>query len=89
MHLQLDQYFKKVVLSGADGLHIHKSSIEDLKEVVEKAHKYGSVVDAYIDYPSDLHTFGVLVETLEDVVRVPKEMEAIGVDMIGLMVGLV
>lgn len=83
-----DEDFKKVALSGADGLHIHKSSIEDLKEVVEKAHKYGLLVDAYIGHPSDLHTFGVPAETPEDVARVAKEMEAIGVDMIGLMTGM-
>lgn len=83
-----DEDFKNVALSGADGLHIHKSSIEDLKEVVEKAHKYGLLVDAYIGHPSDLHTFGVPAETPEDVARVAKEMEAIGVDMIGLMTGM-
>lgn len=83
-----DDDFKRIALSGADGLHTHKSSIEDLKEWVEKAHQYGLLVDAYIGHPDDLHTFGVPAETPEDVARVAKEMESIGVDFIGLMTGM-
>jgi len=83
-----DDDFKKISLAGIDGLHTHKSSIEDLKEWVEKAHKYGILVDAYIGHPTDLHTFGVPAETPEDVARIAKEMEAIGVDFIGLMTGM-
>ncbi len=83
-----DDDFKRIALSGADGLHTHKSSIEDLKEWVEKAHQYGLLVDAYIGHPDDLHTFGVPAETPEDVARVAKEMETIGVDFIGLMTGM-
>lgn len=83
-----DDDFKAIAHSGADGLHTHKSSIEDLKTWVEKAHKYGLLVDAYIGHPSDLHTFGVPAETPEDVGRVAKELESIGVDFIGLMTGM-
>lgn len=83
-----DDDFKQIALSGADGLHTHKSSIEDLKEWVAKAHQYGLLVDAYIGHPSDLHTFGVPAESPEDVAKVAKEMEAIGVDFIGLMTGM-
>lgn len=83
-----DEDFKNIALAGADGLHTHKSSIEDLKEWVQKAHKYGLLVDAYIGHPSDLHTFGVPAETKEDVKRVAKQMEEIGIDMIGLMTGM-
>lgn len=83
-----DEDFKKISLAGIDGLHTHKSSIEDLKEWVEKAHKYGLLVDAYIGHPTDLHTFGVPAETPEDVAKVAKEMESIGVDFIGLMTGM-
>ncbi len=75
-------------MSGADGVHIHKSTIEDLKDVVKCAHKYGLLVDAYIGHPTDLHTFGVPAETPEEVAKVAKEMEEIGVDMIGLMTGM-
>lgn len=83
-----DEDFKAIALSGADGLHCHKSSIEDLKEFVGKAHKYGLLVDAYIGHPTDKHTFGVSAETPEDVKKVVKQMEEVGVDMIGLMTGM-
>lgn len=83
-----DEDFKKIALSGADGLHTHKSSIEDLKIWVEKAHQYGLLVDAYIGHPKDLHTFGVPAETAEDVGIVAKKLQDIGVDMIGLMTGM-
>ena len=83
-----DEDFKAIAKSGADGLHTHKSSIEDLKVWVEKAHKYGLLVDGYIGHPSDLHTFGVPAETPEDVTRVAKELENIGVDFIGIMTGM-
>lgn len=83
-----DDDFKKVSLAGADALHTHKSSVRDLKEWVEKAHSYGLLVDAYIGHPTDLHIFGVPAETPEDVARVAKEMEAVGVDFIGLMTGM-
>ena len=83
-----DEDFKKISLAGADGLHTHKSSIEDLKVWVEKAHSYGLLVDAYIGHPSDLHIFGVPAETPEEVANVAKQMESIGVDYIGLMTGM-
>ncbi|ADK31855.1 hypothetical protein WESB_0770 [Brachyspira pilosicoli WesB] len=83
-----DSDFQKISLAGADGLHTHKSSIEDLKELVEKAHKYGLLVDAYIGQPTDLHTFGIPAKTPDDVKNVAKEMEKIGVDFIGLMTGM-
>ena len=83
-----EEDFFKIAMSGADGVHIHKSTIEDLKDVVKCAHKYGLLVDAYIGHPTDLHTFGVPAETPEEVAKVAKEMEEIGVDMIGLMTGM-
>lgn len=80
--------FLFMATSGADGLHTHKSDFDDLEELVNMAHKYGLTVDAYIGHPSDLHTFGIPAETPEDVARVAKRMEEIGVDMIGLMTGM-
>ncbi|HHT8827501.1 TPA: histidine biosynthesis protein [Yersinia enterocolitica] len=77
-----------IAQSGADGLHTHKSSFEDLKELVDLAHKYGLTVDAYIGHPSDLHTFGIAAETPAEVAEVAKKMEELGVDMIGLMTGM-
>lgn len=83
-----EQAFIDLSRAGADGLHTHKSSIEDLQELVEKAHKYGLLVDAYIAHPDDLHTFGIPARTPEEVSSVAKAMEQIGVDFIGLMTGM-
>lgn len=83
-----DEVFISLSKAGADGLHIHKSSLKDLEEVVNKAHKYGLLVDAYIGHPDDLHTFGLPARTPEEVAKVAKDMESIGVDFIGLMTGM-
>ncbi len=74
--------------AGADGLHIHKADISDLKEVVDLAHANGLLVDAYIAHPKDLHLFGIPAESPQEVSEVAKKMESIGVDMIGLMTGM-
>lgn len=83
-----EEDFLKLAQAGVDGLHVHKSTIEDLREVVELAHKYGLLVDAYIGHPDDLHTFGVPARTPEEVKEVALKMEEIGVDFIGLMTGM-
>lgn len=83
-----DQVFLELSRAGADGLHIHKSSLEDLEEVVEKAHKYGLLVDAYIAHPDDVHTFGIPAKDPQEVAKVAAAMENIGVDFIGLMTGM-
>ncbi|NMB01916.1 MAG: histidine biosynthesis protein [Firmicutes bacterium] len=83
-----EQAFLDLSRAGADGLHTHKSSLEDLEELVNKAHKYGLLVDAYIAHPDDLHTFGIPARTPEEVAQVAKAMEGIGVDFIGLMTGM-
>lgn len=83
-----DEAFIKLSTVGADGLHTHKSSLKDLEELVKKAHKYGLLVDAYIGHPDDLHTFGIGARSPEEVAKVAKAMEDIGVDMIGLMTGM-
>ncbi len=83
-----EEDFAMMALAGADGLHTHKSCIEDLAELVEIAHKYGLLVDAYIGKASDLHTFGLPAETPEEVARVAKMMQDAGTDMIGLMTGM-
>lgn len=84
----LEQDFLYLSQQGADGLHTHKSSLKDLEELVSFAHKYGLTVDAYIGHPDDLHTFGLPAKTPKDVAEVAKQMENIGVDMIGLMTGM-
>ncbi|WP_371379589.1 thiamine phosphate synthase [Sporomusa aerivorans] len=83
-----DNDFKLMSEAGADGLHIHKSDLQDLAEIVEKAHYYGLLVDAYIGRSTDLHSFGIPADTPEEVAKVAKEMEKIGVDFIGLMTGM-
>lgn len=83
-----DEDLRLLSISGADGLHTHKSSIEDLADIVELAHRNGLLVDAYIGKASDKHMFGVPAETLEDVAKTAKAMEDIGVDMIGMMTGM-
>ena len=83
-----DEDFKLMSDAGADGLHIHKTSLEDLGDVIEKAHFYGLLVDAYIGRKSDLHPFGIPAETPEEVAKTAIEMEKIGADFIGLMTGM-
>ena len=74
--------------AGADGLHTHKATIEDLKDVVDLAHQNGLLVDAYIAHPADRHLFGIPCETPQDVADTAKRMEDIGVDFVGLMTGM-
>jgi cyclase len=71
--------------AGADGLHTHKSTLEDLQDVVTLAHKYGLVVDAYIADPKDPYPFGIPAANPEDVARVAREMQDTDVDIIGLV----
>lgn len=74
--------------SGADGVHTHKSSLDDLEAWVSATHKYGLTVDAYIAHPSDRHPFGIPAATPEAVASTARAMAEIGVDMIGLMTGM-
>ena len=83
-----DEDFIKMAVAGADGLHCHKTSIEDLKEFCTMAHKYGLLVDGYIGMSTDKHKFGVYADDIESVKRIAREMEDVGVDMIGMMTGM-
>lgn len=83
-----EQDVRLIASAGADGLHVHKADLSDLKDVVELAHGNGLLVDAYIAHPQDLHLFGIPAETPQEVSEVAKKMEQIGVDMIGLMTGM-
>lgn len=80
--------FRLMSEAGADGLHIHKSDLSDLQEIVDMAHRYGLLVDAYIGHSQDLHPFGIPADTADEVAQVAQAMEKIGVDMIGLMTGM-
>lgn len=79
---------RMIAEAGADGLHVHKSDLDDLREIVELAHANGLLVDAYVAHPDDLHPFGIPASTPEEVADTAKKMESIGVDMIGLMTGM-
>lgn len=83
-----DEHAYALSRAGADGIHTHKSTYQDLKDVVELCHKYGMLVDAYIAHPSDRHLFGVPAETPAQVAETAKKMQDIGVDIIGLMTGM-
>lgn len=74
--------------AGADSLHTHKSTLQDLKEVADICHKYGMLVDAYIAHPADRHLFGVPAETPQQVAEIAKGMQDVGIDFIGLMTGM-
>lgn len=84
----LEEDFMSLSQNGADGLHIHKSTLPDLEDVLAMAHKYGLAVDAYIGHPDDLHVFGLPAATPEEVAKTAKRMEDAGCDMIGLMTGM-
>lgn len=83
-----DEDFYQISRAGTDGLHTHKCDLRDLKEIVQKAHYYGLLVDAYIAHPDDKHPFGIPARTADEVAQAAKQMENIGVDMIGLMTGM-
>lgn len=83
-----DEDIFEISRAGADSLHTHKCDLEDLEEIVQKAHYYGLLVDAYIAHPEDKHPFGIPASTPEEVAEAAKQMEQIGVDMIGLMTGM-
>lgn len=83
-----DEDFIKMAVAGADGLHCHKTCIDDLRDFVGMAHKYGLLVDGYIGMSTDKHKFGVFADDTESVRKVAKQMEDVGVDMIGMMTGM-
>jgi pentose-5-phosphate-3-epimerase len=83
-----DEQAYALARAGADGVHTHKSTYEDLKDVVELCHKYGMLVDAYIAHPSDRHLFGIPAERPTQVAETAKRMQDLGVDLIGLMTGM-
>jgi thiamine monophosphate synthase len=56
--------------------------------VVDLAHRYGLLIDAYIAHPTDRHLFGIPCETPKEVAETAKKMQDIGVDFIGLMTGM-
>lgn len=75
--------------AGADGIHVHHSNLDELAEVVDTAHRYGLLVEAYINRSlGPTHPFsymGIPADTPYEVGRAARAMEQIGVDIIGLM----
>jgi len=83
-----ERHFYNLARAGADGLHTHKASFQDLEAWVAVAHRNGLTVDAYIAHPDDRHPFGIEAATPDEVATVARRMEGLGVDMIGLMTGM-
>lgn len=89
----LDEHAYLLSYSGADGLHVHKSTVEDYHAIAELAHKYGMLIDAYISEPPEslnvhLSSYsGVPAATPKEIEQKVKELEDAGADMIGLLTG--
>jgi hypothetical protein len=79
--------------SGADGLHVHKTTIEDYAHIAETAHQYGLLVEAYIGEPEEVNLsnhfgfLGVPAVTPDDVASCVHGLEQAGIDLIGLLTG--
>lgn len=76
----------RIAYAGADCLHTHKSSVEDVVEIAEYAHKAGLLCEAYI---SAYDTFGVQAPTDETLLQAIKDYENAGVDLLGLCTGMI
>ena len=83
-----EEDFRRLSDAGADSIHCHKSSLEDLEELISMAHKYGLLVDCYIGRNTDKHIFGVPAETDEEIIEAIHNLEDIGADFIGMMTGM-
>ena len=90
----LEEHALLLSYSGADGLDVHKASIEDYRTIGELAHKYGMLMAAYIlpkqdvlDIFSSPYFAGIEAETPKHVEKVTKDLEAVGADMVGLVTG--
>lgn len=75
--------------AGADGIHTHQSNLEELAEIVDRAHRYGLLVEGYINrWLGPTHPFsymGIPAETPSQVATAARDMDRIGVDIVGLM----
>jgi cyclase len=79
--------YRQLVEAGADGLHVHKATFEDLMAVVNAAHDSGLLVDAYISDSNDRDSLGIPADSDEAVRDTAVKMEQMGVDFIGLIMG--
>lgn len=75
--------------AGADGIHTHKSDLGEVEELVGIAHRAGLTVEAYVHRDlgkTDPFSYmGLRAETPADVRRAVKDLEGVGVDIVGLM----
>ena len=76
----------RIAQAGADCLHTHKSSIEDVRRIAEYAHNAGLLCEAYI---SAYDTFGVQAPTDESLLAAIHDYEEAGVDLLGLCTGMI
>jgi thiamine monophosphate synthase len=79
--------YHRLAEAGADGLHVHKATFEDLMAVVNAAHGAGLLVDAYISDSNDSDSLGIPADSDEAVCDTAIRMEKMGVDFIGLIMG--
>ena len=75
--------------AGADGIHFHKSDLDELAGLVNIAHRHGLLAEAYINRDlGETHPFsymGIRAESPKDVRTAVRDLEGIGVDIVGLM----
>ena len=75
--------------AGADGIHFHKSDLDELEGLVKIAHAAGLTAEAYVHRDlGPTHPFsymGLRAETPSDVRAAVGDLEKIGVDIVGLM----
>jgi pentose-5-phosphate-3-epimerase len=75
--------------AGADGIHFHKSDVDELEELVRIAHAAGMTAESYVHRDlGPTHPFsymGLPAETPREVGAAVKALEKIGVDIVGIM----
>jgi cyclase len=75
--------------AGGDGIHCHQSSLNELAILADIAHRHGLLVEAYIHrFLGEAQPFsymGIRAETPAEVRQAVRDMESVGVDIVGVM----
>jgi len=75
--------------AGADGIHFHKSDLDELAGLIEIAHANGLLAEAYVNRDlGETHPFsymGLRAETPAEVAAAARDLESAGADIVGLM----
>ncbi len=75
--------------AGADGIHFHKSDVDELRGLIDLAHANGLLAEAYVHRDlGETHPFtymGLAAESTTDVAAATRQLEAAGADIVGLM----